>query len=404
MGYSRVVITGLGVVSPNSGVGKDSFAQAIFAGTSGIRNITLFDTTPYQAKTAGEVRDFNPQAVLGKEGLRVLDRGTKLLSCAAKTALEDAGITITEENSRAIGLAVGNTLGSLQSICDFDKTAITEGPQYVNPSLFPNTVINAQVSQASIRFKIRGFNVTISNGFSSGLDALIYAANFIRLGRKKIILAGGVEELCEQTFIGFYKAGFLSGSKGEKFESSCPFDRRRNGAVLGEGAAVLVLEELGSALKRGARIVAEIKGDGTFFDGNRIDKYKRGSVGLGQAMRLSLEKASLLPQDIDYLSCGANSTVAGDRLEAGAIEEVFREGPAPGLSCLKSMLGESFSAAGALQAAAAVCAIEKQLIPPTLNYREKDPLCDLGLVTEEARSCRVENALINAFGPGGGNT
>ena len=405
MGYPRVVITGLGVVSPNSGVGKEAFSRAISAGVSGIRKISLFDTAPYKVKTAGEVKDFDPQAVLGRGGLRVLDRGTKLLCCAVKTALEDARINISEENSRTIGIAAGNTMGSLQSICDFDKVALSEGPQYVNPSLFPNTVINAQVSQASIRFKIKGFNVTISNGFSAGLDALIYAANFIRLGRKKIILAGGVEEFCEQTFIGFYKAGFLSEAKEGKPELSCPFDQRRNGAVLGEGAAVLVLEELDSALQRGARIFAELKGGGTFFDGSRIDKYKRGGRGLAFAMRLSLEKASLSPQGIDYLSCGANSTAEGDELEARAVREVFGKSPRmPAASCLKSMLGESFSAAGALQSAAAVCAIEKQIVPPTLNYQEKDPLCDVALVTEKADSRRVDNVLINAFGPGGSNT
>lgn len=395
MDNRKVVITGLGIVSPNSGRGKDAFSEAIFNGVSGISEISLFDTSDFKVHQAGQIQDFQPQQILGSEGLRVLDRSTKLLSCATRLALDDASIAITENNSRNIGLVVGNTLGSIQSVCDFDKVAIKEGPQYVNPSLFPNTIINAQASHTTIRFNIKGFNTTISTGFSAGLDAISYAADFIQLARKDIVLAAGVEELSIQTFLGFYKAGCLAGSNPGALELCCPFDKRRNGIILGEGSVVLVLENLQSALKRKAKIYASVEGYGSCF----------GEGGLKRTMQLALENAGLQPRDVDYISSGANSTLEADSLETQSIKAVFGEHADKLLiSSVKSMLGESFSASGAFATAAGVCSIEKQMVSPTLNYEQKDPLCDLSYVTGKAQNSKVDNVLINAFSPNGCNT
>ncbi len=399
------MITGLGVISSN-GIGKDAFSEAIFKGVSGIRPISLFDASGFKTKTAGEIKDFRPQNFLGDKGLRLLDRSTKLVSSATKLALGDAGLDITEDNTHSTGVVIGTTLGSIQSITDFDKEAIKEGVRYVNPSLFPNTVINSPASQVSIKFDIKGFNTTISTGFSASLDAVNYAVNFIKLGRADVVLAGGVEELCIQTFLGFYKTGFLAGLNNGSFELSCPFDRRRNGIIFGEGACVLVLENLESAINRKADIYAEVLGSGMGFEPYRINKYKLKGQGLKRAMQLALKNANLSSRDIDCICSAANSTRDGDFIETMAIKDVFAGGTLDRLpvSAIKSMIGECFSASGALQLAAAVCAMEKPMVFPTINYQEKDPQCDLNYVTNKAKSAKVNNVLINAFGPSGCNS
>ena len=403
MNYKRVVITGIGVISSNA-IGRDAFSQAILEGASGIKPISLFDTQKYKVKLAGEIKDFAPENFLGAKGLRTLDRSTKLVCSAVKLALDDAHLEISEQNTHDIGVSIGSTMGSVKSISEFDKEAIKEGPRYVNPALFANTVINSPASQASIKFNIKGFNATISTGFSASLDAVNYAADFIRLGRAKAVLAGGVEELCFQTFLGFYKAGFLAGLDGGP-EVSCPFDKRRNGVILGEGACVLLLEDLESAQARGGKIYAEIKGFGTGFDAYRIDKYDRNGNGLRNAMNSGIDNSGLKPDKIDYICSGANSTQDGDLLETEAIKAVFGEQSGKvAVSSIKSLVGEVFSASGSLQAAAAVAAIEKQVIPPTINYSEKDPRCDLNYVVNQARSAKIENVLVNAFGPSGCNS
>ena len=383
----RVVITGLGIISP-IGIGKDNFCQGLFQGKSGIKPVSLFDTAVYKVKTAAEVSDFVPESFLGAKGLRTLDRSTRLLLSAVKLALEDSGLQVSADNSGDVAVAVGYTLGSIKSISDFDREAIVDGVRYVNPAHFPNTVINAPASQVSIRFGIKGFNATISTGFSASLDALNYAADFIRLGRINTVLAGGVEELCEQIFLAFYKTGCLT-TEPESFR---PFDKRRKGLVLGEGSAILVLEDMESARKRNARIYAEIKGFGTFLD---------PESGLKKAMHRALDQAGLGPGDIDYISAAANSSVIGDRQEAEAIKDVFaKDTERVYINAVKSMTGEQYSNSGAAQAASAVCTIEKEMIPPTINFQEPDPACGLNIVTE-AKSCKVRNVLVNAFGKDG---
>lgn len=404
MGLERIVITGLGVISSN-GIGKDAFYEAILNGISGIKPISLFDTSSFKAKLAGEIKDFSAEEFLGAKGLRTLDRSTKLVASATKLALEDAHLEITEENTQDIGIVVGTTLGSVQSVSEFDQEAIKEGPRYVNPAFFSNTVINSPASQVSIKFKIKGFNTTISTGFSASLDALNYAVDFLKLGRAKIVLAGGVEELCIQTFLGFYKTKFLAGLDDPSLEISCPFDRRRNGIILGEGSSILVLEDLESALGRKARVDAEILGFGRGFDAYRIDKYNPRGTGLRKAMRMALAEANLGDADIDYVCSAANSTQEADLIETEAIKDVFAQKIEEiNISSVKSMIGECYSASGALQAAAACGAIDKQIIPPTINYQEKDTRCDLNYVVNKPKICKVDKVLINTFGPSGDNS
>jgi 3-oxoacyl-[acyl-carrier-protein] synthase II len=399
----RVVVTGVGVLSP-VGIGRENYWDALFHGATGFRQITLFDTTPFNVRIAGEISGFDAVPLLGKKGLRTLDRSTRLISSAAKLAADDAGLQITDENAGSAGVSIGTTFGSLHSIFQFDREGLIEGPKFVNPSHFPNTVINSPASQVSIRFGIKGFNTTVSTGFCAGLDAVSYASDFIRLNRADIVLAGGVEELCEETFLGFYKLGCLSGSDGSE-PIPCPFDARRNGTVLSEGAAILVLEEEEHALKRGADILAKISGHGNSFDPSADKNFSHEGKGLRRAISLALKDASLMPQEIDYVCSCANSTRGLDVMETKVLKDVFGEHAfrIP-VSSIKSMIGESFSASGALSLAAAVGVINRGIIPPTVNYREKDAECDLDYVPNEPRQEQVNNILATSVDPYGQNS
>ncbi len=395
---SRIVITGLGIISP-VGTGRDAFWESLREGRTGFRPISLFDASPFPVRMAGEIPDFDPIAHLGKKGLRELDRSTRLICSAAKLALDDARLVITEDNSGRTGVSIGATFGSLSSISRFDRVGLTEGPRFVNPSHFPNTVINSPASQVSIRFGIKGFNTTVSSGFCAGLDSLVYACDFLRLGRADVVLAGAVEELCEELFRGFQLLGCLSGHDGSE-PLCCPFDARRNGVLLAEGAAVIVAEDDAAARARGADILAEVLGYGSAFCSE-----DRSGDGLQRAIMHALGDADCLPGDIDYVSSCANSTQACDRIETAALRKIFgeRSSSIP-VSSVKSMLGESFSASASLSLASAIGVIRDGIIPPTVNYREQDPSCDLDYVPNVAKKADVRTVLVTASDPYGQNT
>ncbi len=338
-----IVITGIGVLSP-IGIGREAYWEGLFEGKTGFRPVTLFDTSPFHVHVAGEIADFDALSFLGKKGLRDLDRSTRLICSAAKLAIEDCKIEITEDNTHSMGVSIGTTFGSLHSISQFDRSGLIDGPKFVNPSHFPNTVINSPASQVSIKFKIKGFNTTISTGFCASLDAVSYAADFIRLNRADIVLAGGVEELCEETFMGFHNLGCLSGTDGSE-PRCCPFDARRNGTILSEGAAVLVLEDEEHALNRNAAILAHVLGYANAFDPMADGNFHHAGQGLKNAIVLALQDAALNREDIDYVCACANSSKELDRMETNVIKDVFgtRALSMP-VSAIKSMVGESFSA------------------------------------------------------------
>lgn len=399
----RVVITGIGVLS-SIGQGKDAYWEALRRGATGVRPVTLFDTAPFHVKSAGEIADFDAPAYLGKKGLRDLDRSTRLVCSAARLALDDSRLEVSEANTRSMGVSVGSTFGSLHSIAQFDLSSLIEGPRFVNPSHFPNTVINSPASQISIRFGIKGFNTTISTGFCAGLDALSYAVDFIRLGRAEVVLAGGVEELCEETFLLFHNLGYLSGMNGTE-PVSRPFDAGRDGFVLSEGAAMLILEDEEYAVKRGADIMAVVLGCGNAFDPEADGTFERAGRGLNTAIAQGLEEAGVRPKDVGYVCSCANGTPGLDRMEARVLKEIFGEDARQvPVSSIKSMIGETFSASGALAAAAAVGAIRQGFIPPTVNHRQADPLCVLDIVPNAARSQTVKTVLVTAADPYGQNS
>ncbi len=401
MDTRKIVVTGLGVIAPN-GIGKEEFWSSLKEGRSGIKPIKRFDTRGFKCKLAGEIQDFKPEKFLGAKGLRDLERTSRLLCSAAKMAIEDADLNIDEKNTDDIGVCTGTTLSALWNIAEFGKELITEGPRFTGAALFPGMVINAASSQVSIRYNIQGFNTTISTGYSSSIDALKYAIDFIKLRRIKAVLVGGVESLSLVNYTGFYRLGFFAGIRGE--ELSCPFDKRRNGIVLGEGASVVVIEDEEYALERGANIYARVNGIGNCFDTFKMGKYHPEAIGLKESIREAMRNSELDVSEIDYISASANSVPEQDKLETKAIKDVYgRYAYNIPVSSIKSMIGETFSAGGLFQIAASIGSMYKGFIPPTMNFEIRDDACDLDYVANKSRITRINHVLINNYGPGGSN-
>ncbi len=400
----KFVITGIGVVS-SVGIGKEEFWNALKEGRQGVKEIEYPELKELKVRKAYQVSDLEPAKFLGHKGLRNLDKPTKLLLISAKLALEDANLEITEKNTDCVGVVTGTTLGSIPSITEFNKEVLLEGIEFSNPALFPNTVINAPSSQISIRFGIQGFNTTISTGFTSSLDALKYALDFLELEKAQQILVGAVESLDFSIYFGFYKLGYLAGIRGP--EIMCPFDRRRNGVILGEGAVSLILETESEAKKRKAKIYAEVKSCVQFFDGFRLGKIHPQGEGLERAIKKAVEISGLDLKDFDYVNCSANSTKDLDKIELNVLEKTFgkrllKKIP---ITSIKSMIGETYSASGAFQIASCVGSFVKGFIPRTLNYKEKDPqLPEVNIVTDDMIKSKINNILISCFGPGGYNS
>ncbi len=400
----RIVITGIGVISP-IGLSKDIFWENLFEGRSAFKPITLFDTSSLKVKIGGEITNFNAKSILGDQGLIDLDRATLLLLSATKCALDDAKISITEASSKEIGVTIGTTFGSLYSISAFDREALKEGPRYVNPSVFPSTVGNAPASRISIRFNIKGSNTTISTGMCAALDAIDYDCDRMQLGRSHTMISGSLESFSVQTFLGFYKLNYLAGIRENSESISCPFDRRRNGILLSEGSVVFVLEELNSALSRNASPYAEILGVGSCFDPSRFYRYNPKGEGMIRAMKLAMKDSDVKPAEVNCILANANSTKDADLIESLAIKEAFGSSSKKiPVTAIKSILGETFSASGGFATVAAIGALQKNSIPPIINYKEADPSCDLNFITNTAKRQNVDTVMVNTFSPSGANT
>lgn len=391
----RIVITGIGIISP-IGTGKEEFWENLQDGVSGIKPISLFDVSGFRSKRAGEIPDFDPNKFLGKKGIRHFDRTSLLVTAASSMCLKDGNLNAAYSEEE-IGIVLGSTFGSIESISTFDMEALREGPNYVNPMDFPNTVLNAPASRVSIFCQAKGPNFTISSGESSGVESIMCSSDFLRLGRVKAILAGGVYGLTSDIFWAASRAGVLSGSKNTGSVEVCaPFDKRRNGIVLGEGAAMLLLECLDDAQARGAKIYAEVKGFGTSFNPNLVGSEDlEGGV---RATTMALESAGLKPQDISLIYANANSSINGDRMETVVIKRAFGDYATKiPVSAIKSMTGDCLDASGAMQCVAAVMSINTGIIPPTINYENPDPDCDLDCVPNKKRKARIEHVLVESF-------
>lgn len=393
----RIAVTGSGLIS-SLGFGPD-FVSALYSGATGIK---LSDRIP--GVTVADIGEFNPQPWLGNKGVRVLDRGTRLLCIAAQIALTQTGLsqegldqTDASQDNAGLGLICGTIFGGVHSIAAFDWTGITDGPALVSPLDFPNTVINAPAGQAAIKHKLRGVNSTICSGLASGLYAIHYAAEFLRFGRAKFLLAGGMEEVCDESALGFSQLGLTSPTN-----RIAPFGTNRDGTIAGEGAALWMLETEETALARGAQPILQVLGFGAYHDAHSMLGYQVRGVGAANAIRQALENSRIGPDKIACVIASANGSRAGDAMEALALAEVFgpRLTEIP-ICAPKAALGEAMGGSGALCAAVAGIALQRGELPPTTGFTTTE----YGLkLLARPQAITGEHALINAFGCDGNNS
>ncbi len=397
----RFVITGIGVVSP-FGIGREIFWQKLEKGESAVKKISSFDTSPFSVKVAAELKDFDPASFLGKKGLRNLDRSSLFLLVAAKLALEDRKLEINEKNTDKIGVATATTFSHFWPIVEFDKEIFEEGIDFASPALFPLTVMSAPSSAVSIRYNIQGFNTTVSSGFPSAIDALNYSFVALATNKAELVLSCAVETLNFYLFFGLHKLKYMAGINGPLI--NCPYDKRRNGPVLGEGAVVLIIEDEKRTKKEKTKIYAKINGVGLYFDSFHIGKIHPQGQGLEEAIKKAMEKAGISLKDIDCIFSCANSSYDLDKIEIKVLKKIFGKNlnKIP-VTSIKSMIGESFSASAGLQIVAAIGALLRGVIPPTINYKEKDPDCYIDSLVRKPLKKDIKRILITSFGPGGYN-
>lgn len=401
----RVVITGLGVIAPN-GVGKDAYWEALRAGRSGIKPIMRFDVSELPTRFAGQLNGFNPTDHLDFKRAKRMDRTSHLAVCAAKMAVDDAHLDLETEDRGRIGVMVGTSLAGHAFILEQHDAWRDKGPMKINPFTAIASFPDACTSQISIELGLHGPSFSIGTACSSALDAVGYAFNAIRKRELDIILMGGAEApVFPPILSAFCMLRALSTRNDEPLRASRPFDRERDGFVLGEGAGILVVEDLEHAEKRGAHIYAEILGFGMTCDAYHMTAPEPSGKEAARAIRLALKDAGVAPEGIDYINAHGTSTPLNDKNETHVIKQVFGEHArhVP-ISATKSMIGHLIGAAGAVELIAALLAMEHQTIPPTINYETPDPDCDLDYVPNVARPARLRTVLKNSFGFGGKNS
>jgi len=399
----RVVITGLGLVIPN-GIGVMEPWRKLLSAESAIGPITHFDTTDYQVKYAGEVRGFDPEKFIDKRKVRELDRFAQMSLAATKLAFEDGKLELTDEERETTGAIIGVGLGGLSMIEACHETIRTKGPKRLTPYFIPAAIANMAAGQASIIHKLKGPNFCTTSACSSSAHALGEAAGWIRRGLADVMIAGGSEAAITPLGIGGFSA-MIALSKRNDATASRPWDKGRDGFVVGEGAVTLVLESLTRARKRGARIYAELTGYGASSDAHHITQPAPEGEGAQRAMRLALKDAKINASDVGYINAHGTSTPQGDLQEATAIRHVFgANASSVSVSSTKSSMGHLLGGAGAVEAAICALAISEGVLPPTLHLNDPDPAVEgLDLVPLKAREKRVNHALSNSFGFGGTN-
>ncbi len=392
------MITGAGIVSA-LGDSPETVHQALCAGKSGLQVIESFTTAENNCHLGGEIKDFNAQKYLGNRNLRPLNRAAQFSTSAAQLALDDSGCDLEMREANEIGIVLGTMFCSVQTITDFDHRALTLGPSCASPMDFANTVINAAAGQTAIMHNLRGINSTISTGGISGLKAIGYAADCIRMGYAKALLAGGVEEFCFASYYAFNSAGLLDNSDSFAEDFPKPFDSRRGGLILGEGAALLMLEDAEFAERRGARILAEIKGSGEGFDFSLGADEEKSVAAIGNAMRGALRSAEISASEIDCLSASANGSKVRDKLESLAIRAVYNgSSQKVPVTAIKSMLGETLGAAGAMQVVDMLETFNDGILPGIARLTEIENEIPLKNLSAENRKIEAQTAQINAVG------
>jgi 3-oxoacyl-[acyl-carrier-protein] synthase II len=401
-GMRRVAITGVGAVTPLGNDAASTWAAAL-EGRSGIAEISAFDTSNLPVRIAGEVKDFDPTGAASPKDLRKLDRNVVFALAAAKEALADAGTNGFRPDR--VGVVLGSAIGGFIELMKQAEILRLRGPDRVSPSFLPNVLVDSASGQLAIELGVRGPNYAVVSACATGSHTIGEGAELIRHDQADAMLVGGTEACIHPLILaGFTSMRGLASANGDPTKASRPFDATREGFVMSEGAGVLFLEELEAAKARGAHIYAEVLGYGASNDAYHMAAPDPESVGVVEMMRQALERAGVAPEDVDYINAHGTSTPLGDAAETKAIKEVFGEHAYElAVSSTKSVMGHTFGAAGAVEAIMCALAIRDQKLPPTINYANPDPECDLDYVPNEARDAKVRVTLSNAMGLGGHN-
>ncbi|QIC06969.1 beta-ketoacyl-ACP synthase II [Brevibacillus sp. 7WMA2] len=400
----RVVITGMGVVSP-MGNQVESFWSNLVQGTSGISYIDTFDTSKYKTKFAGVVKDFDADSIFGRKEARRMDRFSQFALVAAEQALIDSGLVLYEIDLERLGVYVGSGIGGIQTMMGQEQIRKERGPDRVSPLLVPMMIANMASSMISIKYGAMGPSMSPVTACSIGNTAIGEAMRLIKSGGADVVFAGGTEAaITELAVASFGNATALSTRNDQPELASRPFDADRDGFVMAEGAGILILESLAHAKKRKARIYAEVLGYGASSDAYHIVATHPEGKGAYQAMKLALQEAGVQPEQVDVISAHATSTEVGDRSETAAIKRLFGEKAYQiPVTANKSMTGHMLGAASAVEAIALVKTLQEGIIPPTINQDNQDPICDLDYVPNKARKAEMRIGMSNSFGFGGHN-
>ena len=400
----RVVVTGMGVVSP-IGIGVPKFEESIFSGANGVKKISLFDPSSYRSQMAGEVKDFSYSGCLSSKEARRMDRFTQLGMVAADEAFKEAGLNVDSETPSIIGVLVGSGVGGLTTIEREETNLLRKGPKRVSPFLIPMLITDITSAQIAIRYGFCGPNLSISTACATGNHSIGEAFKIIQRNQADVMVAGGTEAaITPLGLAGFCSMRALSTRNDQPEKASRPFDRERDGFVMGEGAGIVVLEELERAKKRGANVWAEIVGFGMTADAYHVTQPMEDGSGLKMAMEQALKDAGINAEKVDYINAHGTSTSLNDKVETKAIKQLFKNKAYQiPVSSTKSMTGHLLGATGGVELISCVLALNRGLIPPTINYETFDPECDLDYVPNQAREKKVEVILSNSMGFGGHN-
>jgi 3-oxoacyl-[acyl-carrier-protein] synthase II len=400
----RVVVTGVGLVT-SVGIGTEATWAGLLAGRSGAAPITKFDATGYSTRFAAEVKGFDPLAFVEKKDVKKMDVFIQYAVAASQYAVDDAGLSITPENAPEVGVCIGSGIGGFATIEREHSALLEGGPRKISPFFIPSSIINLASGQVSIRFGAKGPNLATCTACSASAHAVGDSFEIIRRGDADVMIAGGSEAAITPMSVGGFGAlRALSQRNDDPARASRPFDTNRDGFIIGEGAGVLVLEELELAKARGARIYAEIVGYGMSGDAYHITAPSEDGDGAVRVMTRAMQKAGIGPADVDYVNAHGTSTPFNDRLETLAVKRCFGAHAARlAMSSTKSMTGHLLGAAGGLEAGISALAVYHQVVPPTINLETPDPECDLDYVPNTKREMPIRHALSNSFGFGGTN-
>ena len=404
MDNRRVVVTGIGMVSP-VGIGTDVNWRALTTGQSGIGTITRFDASAFAARIAGEVKGFDPLQFVEKKDVKKMDIFIQYAIAASQFAMDDAKFVITEANAPHVGVFVGSGIGGFTSIEREHEALLAGGPRKISPFFIPASIINLAAGQGSIRFGAKGPNLATCTACSASAHAVGESFEIIKRGDADAMIAGGSEAAITPMSVGGFAAMRAMSTRNDAPDkASRPFDKERDGFIIGEGSGVIILEERESAITRGARIYAEIVGYGMSGDAYHITAPTEDGSGAVRVMDMALRKARVAPQQVGYINAHGTSTPHNDRIETLAIKKLFGEHAYKmAISSTKSMTGHLLGAAGGLEAGITALAVYHQTAPPTINLDHPDPDCDLDYVPGKCRPVKMEYALSNSFGFGGTN-